>query len=583
MKNLKVSMKLIFSFMIVVVAAITVGVVGILGMYSINNADDALYTENVVALSAMGTIREVLQNQIVQISNMALNVGDAVKIQEIQNTLAILEKEMDEHFAEYESTITDVAAESAYFEAKGLYQNDFADIKRRVRDASLESFEAAYGIIYDPHISEVRNTMVSDFAESMEQNDAWAHDKVDDNTSLFKTMLLIELIVLALTVIIALYLAFRISSLISKPLIPLAAFMKRAGATGDIMLNAVDVETIGKYARVKDEIGQTIFGAASFIEHITAISERLESIAVGDLTIDAKTLSDTDTIGLSLTKTVDNLNNMFAEVNASAAQVSSGAKQVSDGAQSLAQGATEQAASIQQLSGSIAEIAKRTKANAETAGKTSTLFEAIKSDAEKGSRQMDQMISAVGEINEASRNISKIIKTIDDIAFQTNILALNAAVEAARAGQHGKGFAVVAEEVRNLASKSAEAAKDTGHMIQNSIEKAEFGFRIASETAASLKEIVSGISESSHYVAEIARASEEQSRGISQINTGIDQVTQVIQQNSATAEESAAASEEMSGQSDMLQQLIAQFKLKGSGGIYRPALLQSGIHTDPTL
>ena len=182
---------------------------------------------------------------------------------------------------------------------------------------------------------------------------------------------------------------------------------------------------------------------------------------------------------------------------------------------------------------------------------------------------MDEMINAVKEINEASHSIGNIIKTIDDIAFQTNILALNAAVEAARAGQHGKGFAVVAEEVRNLASKSADAARDTSDMIQDTIQKAELGSRIAGETAVSLKEIAGGINNSNQLVAEIAKASEEQSLGVSQINTGIDQVSLVIQQNSATAQESAAASQEMSGQSDMLQQLASQYKLKESNSLFR--------------
>jgi len=274
-------------------------------------------------------------------------------------------------------------------------------------------------------------------------------------------------------------------------------------------------------------------------------------------------------MGKALVHMVDSLNTLFGEINNSTAQVASGAKQIADGSQSLAQGSTEQASSIEQLSASITEIAHKTKDNAGKAEKAAVLANTIKQNAEKGSRQMDEMTAAVKDINTASQNIKKVIKVIDDIAFQTNILALNAAVEAARAGQHGKGFAVVAEEVRNLAAKSAEAAKDTGGLIADSMEKAELGSRIANDTAASLAEIVSGINESSQIVNEIAQSSDEQSAGITQINHGIGQVAHVVQQNSATAEESAAASEEMSGQSNMLEDLVAQFKLKDGGGMGR--------------
>jgi methyl-accepting chemotaxis protein len=224
---------------------------------------------------------------------------------------------------------------------------------------------------------------------------------------------------------------------------------------------------------------------------------------------------------------------------------------------------------VEELSASITEMTGTTRENAERADKAARLADRIIESAEKGNVQMDEMMDAVAEINESSKNISKIIKTIDDIAFQTNILALNAAVEAARAGEHGKGFAVVAEEVRNLASKSAEAAKDTGAMIQSSMDKAEHGTRIVGETAESIREIVSGIGESSLLVREISKSSEEQAREIDQISLGVDQVAQVVQQNSATAEESAAASEEMSGQSDMLRQLIAQFKTKDNDAARR--------------
>jgi len=300
-------------------------------------------------------------------------------------------------------------------------------------------------------------------------------------------------------------------------------------------------------------------------------TEWLEHIANGDLSIEVVPRGENDRIGYAIDSMLKRLKEMFVDISDSTSQVSSTSMQIANGAQALAQSSTEQSASIQELSSSIAEIAEKTKENASKAEKAARLAETIRGSANKGSNQMDELIGAVKDISQASSNIITIIKVIDNIAFQTNILALNAAVEAARAGHHGKGFAVVAEEVRNLAAKSAEAARETSDMIKDSIEKASLGSKIADETAGSLTEIVSGINENNQLVTEIAQASEGQAYGIEQLNNGIYNVAQTISQNSATAQESAAASEEMSSQASFLSNLISQFKL--SSIETKPALL----------
>jgi methyl-accepting chemotaxis protein len=229
---------------------------------------------------------------------------------------------------------------------------------------------------------------------------------------------------------------------------------------------------------------------------------------------------------------------------------------------SLSQGASEQASSIEELTASLDEISAQTKLNAQNASQANKLAGIAQGNAEQGNGQMQQMLRAMEEINQSSSSISKIIKVIDDIAFQTNILALNAAVEAARAGQHGKGFAVVAEEVRNLAAKSASAAKETTDMIEGSIRKVEAGTKLAVHTAEALNEIVEGVAQAAALVKQIDVASSEQATGLSQINQAVMQVSQVVQANSAVSEQSAAASKELSGQAEMMRQSVGKFRLK---------------------
>ncbi|MCL2109530.1 MAG: methyl-accepting chemotaxis protein [Oscillospiraceae bacterium] len=385
--------------------------------------------------------------------------------------------------------------------------------------------------------------------------------KREVNADLYASLMRFVIIFVTVATIVV-FLASFAGKKIARPLAALSGYMRRVGSTGNIMYTAEEERALEVAVNGGGEIGQLVDDCGVFIDHLIKAADEMKRISDGDLTVDIKTLSDTDIMGVSMQKMISNFNEMFREINSSSVMVSSGSKQIADGSQNLAQGSTEQASSIEELSSSVAEIAKKTELNAEKAGTAAALADSIRGNAERGSRQMSEMVEAVKEIDQAGQNISKVIKVIDDIAFQTNILALNAAVEAARAGSHGKGFAVVAEEVRNLASKSAEAAKDTGAMIQNSITKAETGVRIATETSESLAEIVSGINESNRIILEIVQSSNEQTGDITHINNGIEQVAQVVQQNSATAQQSAASAEEISGQTVILEELISKFKLK---------------------
>jgi methyl-accepting chemotaxis protein len=314
-----------------------------------------------------------------------------------------------------------------------------------------------------------------------------------------------------------------------------------------------------------DEIGQMARSMDSFSESLEyEVISSLEKMADGNLAFTVNPKDDNDVIRGALAKTGEELNAIMEQIDVATDQMASGSGQVTDSSQSLSQGATEQATSLEEISSSLIQMASQTRTNAANANQADNLAVKARDAAGKGNSQMRDMVTAMSEINDASQNISKIIKVIDEIAFQTNLLALNAAVEAARAGKHGKGFAVVAEEVRSLAARSAKAAKETEALIEGSVEKVANGSEIANQTAKALDDIGEGIIQVSELIKEIATASNEQAEGISQVNKGLNQIDHVTQQNTALAEESAAAAEELASQAAHLQEMIDRFTLKGT-------------------
>ena len=367
--------------------------------------------------------------------------------------------------------------------------------------------------------------------------------------------------VLALIEIAAALLLGSINAfLVTDPTVKNERLLQRF-ATGSFNTKDILRKRDGFTAQYQDEVGDLSRKLRDIIIYLRDIDTCIKKVTEGDLTAEVPVCCDDDEIGNSLSRMVTDFHNLVSLIVTAIDQVNSSARLVSDSSQSLAQGASEQASTVEQLTASLSQISEHTRRNVENARQADTLTQTIKANASEGNVQMKNMLKAMDEINLSSANIHNVIKVIEDIAFQTNILALNAAVEAARAGEHGKGFAVVAEEVRNLASKSAEAAKETGVLIEGSIEKVETGTAIANRTAKSLDEIVAQVDRAAEYVNSIATASNEQANRLEQINIGVSQVSQVTQTTAATAQESAAASEELSGQAVQLKEQISIFKI----------------------
>lgn len=420
-----------------------------------------------------------------------------------------------------------------------------------------EEAAALYFDAYEPALLQIQDKIAAMDQYAGEYAGAAFEENRKGLEQAFIILAVITIAALSFTVLIGIYL----TKCLTRPVFELAYAAKvMAQGSMDAEITYAAQDELGELAECMRDLEDKVKVVIQDISHL------LGEMASGNFQEESK--AESSYIGeyreiLSAMKNIGRrLSSTLSEINIASGQVSVGADQVSSAAQSLSRGTAEQASSVEQLSATIADIARNIKENADNAVQASTIAQNVGSDVVESNKYMQELMQAMNEITDTSNEINKIIKTIEDIAFQTNILALNAAVEAARAGSAGKGFAVVADEVRNLAGKSAEAAKNTTMLIENAISAIEKGQGIAVEAASSLEIVVQKAGSIIDKIQLIAKASERQADAAEQVTTGIEQISSVVQTNSATAQESAAASEELSSQAQMLKNLVGSFRLR---------------------
>ena len=557
LRNMKIRTRMMLSYAVIIVLCFTAGVVSLIMMKRISGNLTSFYDNNYTVTVKTWVAKREMQYAWAEIFKAILETDKEEVDTALDNASAAL-ADMRAAFPvireRFKGDMELMDKADAILAKAVIYRDQVFELAVAMKDE--EAFELMK-TSYIPLLDQMSDTL-NEISIQAENN---ARKMVVQGQQLQTTSMLVVIAVTVINLALAFILGLRISKGIRTPVEEIRVMAEKL-ASGSLEVS-IEYQSKDELGKLSDSIRSLI---KTFRSIISDMGDGLTALSNGDFTVESNArefyVGDFRKLMVSMDQIADKLNFTLGQINQSSGQVFNGSDQVAAGAQELAQGATEQAAFVEELAASINEISSQISENAQNARHGSKLAEEAGIKTEKSNRKMQEMMAAMSDINDRSSQIGKIAKTIEDIAFQTKILALNATVEAARAGTAGKGFAAVANEVRNLASKSAEASKSTAVLIEESVQAVDRGTKLADETARTLTEVVESARQVVAVSDKISQASSEQAASIVQVTQSVNQISGIVQNNSATAEESAAASEELSGQAQMLRNLVKQFRLK---------------------